>query len=57
MIIDIHLFYINMPQLFTFIRGCLGSSVKMEYGVDDRRIVFRFLVAAVCCALNHIHQI
>ena len=57
MFIYIHLYCINMPQLFTFIRGCLCSSVKMEYGVDDRRIVFRFLVAAVCCALTHILQI
>jgi len=57
MFFDIHLFCINMPQLFTFIRGCLCSSVKIGYGLGERRIAFRFLVAAVCCALNHIHQI
>ena len=33
------------------------SKYGIGYGVDERMIVVRFLVAAVCCALTHILQI
>ena len=37
---------------------CVAHSIYgIFYGVDERRLVFRFLVAAVCCALTHILQI